>query len=372
MASPSEGGDRLRKASMAVMAGVKVGTPKGTGKAGSRNNVRVGVRCRPLSKTELDLQQESIVQFTETSILLTNPNPAPSEHSEHILAFDHIYGLEATAVQVFEEMASPLVDALFEGFNGTILAYGQTGSGKTHSMMGSKADPGVIPRVAVDIFRRIGKLGTEVSATVTASYLQIYCEELQDLLADSKKDHAATTRNLLTAHAQLKIRRDPQRGTYVQGLKERALTSSDELEHLIEQGNARRAVAATKMNATSSRSHAVVLINMEQNFAAHGTMGKRRISSKCYLVDLAGSERASKTGAEGETLKEAIAINQSLSALGNVINALTDPKNKGHIPYRSSKLTHLLEESLGGNSKTARIPPTPTPSIPPQPLFCLI
>lgn len=153
---------------------------------------------------------------------------------------------------------------------------------------------------------------------------------------------------LFLAGADLKIRRDPKLGTYVQGLSDHELTSPEGLTQLIEDGNKKRAVASTLMNSESSRSHAVVIIKLEQETKGEGAKIKK--SSKINLVDLAGSERASKTGASGDTLKEAISINQSLSALGNVINALTDPKFKGHIPYRSSKLTHLLEESLGGGA----------------------
>ena len=185
-------------------------------------------------------------------------------------------------------------------------------------------------------------LGEGATVTVHASYVQIYREVLQDLIGKDVVE-------------ELKIRRDPLIGTYVQGLTEHELHSPSGLTKLIDFGNERRATASTLMNATSSRSHAVVIIRIDQEIPARGMKGKQKIASKINLVDLAGSERASKTGATGETLKEAIAINQSLSALGNVINALSDPKAKGHIPYRSSKLTHLLEESLGGNSNTSML-----------------
>ena len=314
---------------------------------GDPNNIKVGVRCRPLSNTEKGLNESEIVQFSGNSICVTNPMPAAGEEPDHIFAYDHLYAQDSESESVFTDMAQPLVEGLFEGFNGTIFAYGQTGSGKTHSMMGNAKDPGVIPRCAIDIFERanalLASLGDGASVIVRASYIQIYREVLQDLLGNSNED--------------LKIRRDPKSGTYVQGLSERQLHDADGLTAVIEQGNKRRAVASTLMNSESSRSHAVVIIRLEQEHPAdplHGK-GKRKILSKVNLVDLAGSERASKTGATGETLKEAIAINQSLSALGNVINALSDPKAKGHIPYRSSKLTHLLEESLGGNSHTVML-----------------
>ena len=253
--------------------------------------------------------------------------------------------------------------------------------------MGNADDPGVIPRVCDAILER-GGFGSsgggssggdgdgdgdggassldaqleegsgsgggegERVVVVTASYLQIYREVLQDLLGGGDGD--------------LKIRRDPKLGTIVQGLTEHPLSSADALARLIDTGNRKRAVASTLMNSESSRSHAVVIIRVDQETTTTvgGMKTKKKVGSKINLVDLAGSERASKTGASGETLKEAISINQSLSALGNVINALTDTKHKGHIPFRSSKLTHLLEESLGGNSQTVMLAAiSPTASV---------
>ncbi len=294
---------------------------------------------------ETGIGEEVIVQFSGNQICVTNPTPSAGENPDHIYAYDHLYDLDSNTEQLFLDMGQPLVEGLFEGYNGTIFAYGQTGSGKTHSMMGNSDDPGVIPRVAADVFERIAALPEGASGVVYASYIQIYREVLQDLIGSDPTG------------GDLKIRRDPKQGTYVQGLSERPLKDAAGLTALIEQGNKKRAVASTLMNAESSRSHAVVIFRLEQEHPAQvvSGRGKRRINSKINLVDLAGSERSSKTGATGETLKEAIAINQSLSALGNVINALTDSKSKGHIPYRSSKLTHLLEESLGGNSNTVMI-----------------
>jgi hypothetical protein len=314
---------------------------------GDPNNIKVGVRCRPLSKTETGMNENVIVQFSGNQICLTNPNPQAGEKTEEVFAYDYMYPMDSHSESVFTDMAQPLVEGLIAGFNATIFAYGQTGSGKTHTMMGSASDPGVTPRVAIDVFERVAALRAELGegavVTVRASYIQIYREVLQDLLGNVNED--------------LKIRRDPKFGTYVQGLSEKVLESAEGLTAVIDQGNKKRAVASTLMNSESSRSHAVVIIRLEQEHPANAALGKgkTKIGSKINLVDLAGSERASKTGATGETLKEAIAINQSLSALGNVINALSDPKAKGHIPYRSSKLTHLLEESLGGNSHTVML-----------------
>ena len=333
-----------------VVAGVQVSTALKASVApqtrGDPNNVKVGVRCRPMSKTELGMGESPIVQFSGTSICLTNPSPKEGETKDNIYAYDFLYDMESESTAVFEEMCKPLVEGLLQGYNGTLFAYGQTGSGKTFSMMGIPEAPGVIPLSAARIFEvrneLLESLGEGATVTVHASYVQIYREVLQDLIGKDVVE-------------ELKIRRDPLIGTYVQGLTEHELHSPSGLTKLIDFGNERRATASTLMNATSSRSHAVVIIRIDQEIPARGMKGKQKIASKINLVDLAGSERASKTGATGETLKEAIAINQSLSALGNVINALSDPKAKGHIPYRSSKLTHLLEESLGGNSNTSML-----------------
>ena len=313
---------------------------------GDPNNIKVAVRCRPLNKTEHALNDAFVVQFNGNApqLAITNPTPEASLASEHLFSYDYVYDPESTSEQVYEDMGAPLVDSLFDGFNGSVFAYGQTGSGKTHSMMGSADDPDLVPRVCKAIFERIDAMAEAegTSVQVHASYLQIYREVLQDLLSKSDDD--------------LKIRRDPRMGTYVQGLSEHELTSAARLQALIDQGNKKRAVASTLMNSESSRSHAVVIIRVVQDTKGSVGVAKRQTTSKINLVDLAGSERAAKTGASGDTLKEGIAINQSLSALGNVINALTDStKAGGHIPYRSSKLTHLLEECLGGNSITAML-----------------
>ena len=309
---------------------------------GDPNNIKVGVRVRPLNKTEKGMGEDVICEFSGNSICMNNPAPEDDrkgQPEETIFTFDHLYHWETATEQVFQDMGNPLVDKLFDGFNATLFAYGQTGSGKTHSMMGNAQDPGVIPKVCGAIFEKVRAASEDTTISVRASYIQIYREALEDLCVADKGD--------------LKIRRDPKFGTYVQGLSEHELTSPAGLTNLIEEGNKRRAVASTLMNAESSRSHAVVVIKVDQEIKGEGA--KVRKQSKINLVDLAGSERSSKTGAQGDTLKEAISINQSLSALGNVINALTDPKYKGHIPYRSSKLTHLLEESLGGNSNTVML-----------------
>jgi len=326
------------------------------------NRIRVGVRVRPLSEaeqrrgeTKASLKEGGYLKMFGSQIRITNPRPPPGQEAKvDNFAFDQLYGPDTTTAQVFQELAQPLVHALVSGYNGTIFAYGQTGSGKTHSMMGNASDPGVTPRVATHLFELLQHEEAQGGTySVTCSYLQLYREVLHDLLCGtSLKGATATGRD---AGQDLKIRRDPDKGIYVQNLSEIPLTSGAELTAIIEQGNKKRATAPTLMNAESSRSHAVVILKMERTEPPTKKKKGRKLAGKLNLVDLAGSERVVKSGATGESLKEAIAINQSLSMLGNVINALTDARSSAHIPYRSSKLTYLLEESLGGNSHTVML-----------------
>ena len=331
----------------------------------ARNRVKVGVRFRPLNESEkkrgdadkltggpgkswLDLE-EAVAQVT-----ITNPKPpVGQEPKTDYYAFDNLYGPDTTTKQVFEDLCVPLLGGLFGGYNGTIFAYGQTGSGKTHSIMGYDKDPGVVPRCCEALMQMMAELDPDSgSAVVKASYLQIYREVLHDLLSSTSLDqaHAADRDH----KKDLKIRRGKD-GIYVENLVEVPLKTSAELTNLIEQGNKKRATSATLMNAASSRSHAVVILSLERHEKASAVKAAYDLTSKLHLVDLAGSERVYKSGASGESLKEAIAINQSLSMLGTVINALTDGKGQSHIPYRSSKLTFLLEDSLGGNSHTVML-----------------
>ncbi|KOO28234.1 kinesin-like protein kif17-like protein [Chrysochromulina tobinii] len=314
-------------------------------------NVRVGVRCRPMSRSERKAREQNVVLLDPSQpslICLQQPlcDGDTSSPQKSIFAYDHLFNHLSSSEALYEELAAPLVDGIFDGYNATILAYGQTGSGKTHSMMGTPDDPGVIPRVADAVFDKVDLLEDGRSVRVCASYLQIYREIVHDLLVDD------------ASGVDLKVRRDPKLGTYVQGLTEHQIEDAAGLAEIIERGNKKRAVASTFMNAESSRSHAIVIIRVEQEIEFYaGSSQKKRVFAKMCLVDLAGSERAKKSGAQDETLQEAIAINQSLSALGNVINALTDPRaSKAQVvPYRASKLTQILEQSLGGNANTAML-----------------
>jgi hypothetical protein len=308
-------------------------------------NVKVAVRCRPFNKKEGEKGAKVCVEVNAEAHSISIKNlKDPSEKPKNF-TFDFAYYIESTQQQVYDDIGKPVIVQALDGYNGTIFAYGQTGSGKTHSMMGSGDDHGIIPKMNDELFGTLSKMsedGTDRKSLVTVSYLEIYNEVIKDLLNPSD--------------LQLKIRQHPDMGIYVQSLAELVVRSAEEVTKLIEQGNGVRKVAATQMNERSSRSHSCFTIKVEQKMVEEiGEVRKEKIlKSKINLVDLAGSERASKTGATGDRLKEGAAINKSLSALGNVINHLAEGK-KGHIPYRDSKLTRLLQESLGGNSKTIMV-----------------
>ncbi|KAJ2556714.1 hypothetical protein EV175_001821, partial [Coemansia sp. RSA 1933] len=229
---------------------------------------------------------------------------------------------------------------VFNGYNGTVFCYGQTGSGKTFTMMGADIDNedlrGIIPRIVEGIFGQIIDSPPTLEYMVKASYMEIYMERIRDLLNPDE--------------ANLPIHEDKANGVYVKGLMEVFVSSIEEVYQVMRQGAKNRVVGFTNMNAESSRSHSIFQITIEQKDTVSGKTKMGRL----FLVDLAGSEKVGKTGATGQTLEEAKKINKSLSALGMVINALTDGKST-HIPYRDSKLTRILQESLGGNSRTTLI-----------------
>ncbi|KAK9367727.1 hypothetical protein V1509DRAFT_566360 [Lipomyces kononenkoae] len=252
--------------------------------------------------------------------------------------------------QVFKDLGLPLLDNAFKGFNNCIFAYGQTGSGKSYSMMGPRDEPGVIPRICQELFTRIAEMSKdhELTCTVEVSYLEIYNERVRDLLNPKNKGN-------------LRVREHPSLGPYVEDLSRLAVGSFEEIEELMDEGNKARTVAATNMNETSSRSHAVFTLTVTQRIHDVDTNMDTEKVSRISLVDLAGSERAAATGATGNRLKEGTEINRSLSSLGRVIRVLADmstgkkQKDGVVVPYRDSALTWLLKDSLGGNSMTAMI-----------------
>ncbi|XP_048860298.1 kinesin-like protein KIF3B isoform X2 [Brienomyrus brachyistius] len=312
-------------------------------KSKNSESVKVVVRCRPMNEKEKAANFERVVsidvKFGQVSV--KNPRGTAQEHPK-VFTFDSVYDWNSKQVELYDETFRSLVESVLLGFNGTIFAYGQTGTGKTYTMEGVRNDPerrGVIPNSFEHIFTHISRSQNQ-QYLVRASYLEIYQEEIRDLLS---KDQTR----------RLELKERPDTGVYVKDLSSFVTKSVKEIEHVMNVGNQNRSVGATNMNEHSSRSHAIFVITIE--CSEIGLDGENHIRvGKLNLVDLAGSERQTKTGAQGERLKEATKINLSLSALGNVISALVDGKST-HIPYRDSKLTRLLQDSLGGNAKTVMV-----------------
>ncbi|CAJ1074502.1 kinesin family member 3Cb [Xyrichtys novacula] len=304
--------------------------------------VRVVVRCRPLSRKEAS-ECESILGIDEKVGQITIRNPkAPPDEPMKVFTFDSVYGWGSKQRDIYDDVVRPLVESVLQGFNGTIFAYGQTGTGKTHTMQGVSNDPdmrGVIPNSFQHIFTQISRTQNQ-KYLVRSSYLEIYQEEIRDLLC---KDN----------NKKLELKESSDFGVYVRDLSSVVTKNATEIEHVMNLGNQSRSVGFTNMNERSSRSHAIFVVTVECSEV--GPDGEDHIRvGKLNMVDLAGSERQSKTGVKGRRLKEAAKINLSLSALGNVISALVDRRST-HIPYRDSKLTRLLQDSLGGNAKTVMI-----------------
>ncbi|XP_042355928.1 kinesin family member 4 [Plectropomus leopardus] len=302
--------------------------------------VRVALRCRPLVPKEINEGCQCCLTFVPGE-------PQVIVGTEKAFTYDYVFDPTTEQEEVFNTTVSPLLSGLFKGYHATVLAYGQTGSGKTYSMGGTytsaqENDPtvGVIPRVIRMIFEEREKK-TDCEFCLAVSYLEIYNEDILDLLSASKDKPS------------LSIREDPKEGIKIVGLTERRVFNAHEMVGCLEVGNSARTVGSTAMNAASSRSHAIFTITLEQR---RGTDKADSVVSKLHLVDLAGSERQKKTKAEGDRLKEGISINRGLLSLGNVISALGDESKKNtFVPYRDSKLTRLLQDSLGGNSHTLMI-----------------
>lgn len=298
--------------------------------------VSVVARFRPLNNKELNISQDQCVNFIDNQQV---EMISTIESSKYRFNFDRIFDTSTCQKEVFEVSSKPIISSVLDGFNGTILAYGQTSSGKTYTMQGEIDNDeyeGVIPRTITFLFDSIINAPEEVEFTVKISMLEIYMEKIRDLLDLDKYN--------------LNIREDRNKGIYIEDLSEYYVSSKEEVIELMKAGNSNRTFASTNMNEMSSRSHSIVIISLYQR-------NNKDLSakfSKLVLVDLAGSEKISKTGATGLTLEEAKTINKSLTTLGMVINSLTDGKSQ-YVPYRDSKLTRVLQESLGGNSKTCLI-----------------
>ncbi|XP_063068576.1 kinesin heavy chain-like [Engraulis encrasicolus] len=292
--------------------------------------VRVMCRFRPLNESEITRGDKYIPKFKDDDTVVITGKP---------YVFDRVLAPNTSQGQVYDDCAKQIVKDVLGGYNGTIFAYGQTSSGKTHTMEGKLHDPqlmGIIPRIAQDIFDHIYSMDENLEFHIKVSYFEIYMDKIRDLLDVSKTN--------------LAVHEDKNRVPYVKGCTERFVSSPEEVMDVIDEGKNNRHVAVTNMNEHSSRSHSIFLINIKQE----NVETEKKLSGKLYLVDLAGSEKVSKTGAEGAVLDEAKNINKSLSALGNVISALAEG-TKTHVPYRDSKMTRILQDSLGGNCRTTII-----------------
>ncbi|XP_037830166.1 kinesin-like protein KIF1A isoform X7 [Kryptolebias marmoratus] len=325
-------------------------------------SVKVAVRVRPFNSRETEKDSKCIIQMSGNTTTIINPKQAKDNKSFN---FDYSYWSHtspedvnyASQVRVYKDIGEEMLLHAFEGYNVCIFAYGQTGAGKSYTMMGKqdvKDQQGIIPLLCEDLFTKINdNTNNSMSYSVEVSYMEIYCERVRDLLNPKNKGN-------------LRVREHPLMGPYVEDLSKLAVTSYNDIQDLMDSGNKARTVAATNMNETSSRSHAVFNIIFTQKRYDAETDNTSEKVSKISLVDLAGSERADSTGAKGTRLKEGANINKSLTTLGKVISALAEVdssqnKNKkkkkveSFIPYRDSVLTWLLRENLGGNSRTAMV-----------------
>uniref|UniRef100_A0A7N8WZS6 plus-end-directed kinesin ATPase n=1 Tax=Mastacembelus armatus TaxID=205130 RepID=A0A7N8WZS6_9TELE len=325
-------------------------------------SVKVAVRVRPFNSREMAKESKCIIQMSGNTTTILNPKQ-PKENKS--FNFDFSYWSHTTPedinyasqMQVYKDIGEEMLLHAFEGYNVCIFAYGQTGAGKSYTMMGrqEKDQQGIIPLLCEDLFTKINDSNNDnsMSYSVEVSYMEIYCERVRDLLNPKNKGN-------------LRVREHPLMGPYVEDLSKLAVTSYSDIQDLMDSGNKARTVAATNMNETSSRSHAVFNIIFTQRKHDMETENVSEKVSKISLVDLAGSERADSTGAKGTRLKEGANINKSLTTLGKVISALAElvgfyspnkkkKKVESFIPYRDSVLTWLLRENLGGNSRTAMV-----------------
>ncbi|OXB56652.1 hypothetical protein ASZ78_003943 [Callipepla squamata] len=315
--------------------------------------VAVVVRVRPPTPSERDGAAQPVLHVVDQHILVFDPEEPgappgtaiPSRGPKHRgkdlkFVFDRVFGEGATQEEVFQHTTREVLDGVLNGYNCSVFAYGATGAGKTYTMLGSEQSPGIMYLTMVELYRRIEARRDEKSCEVLISYQEVYNEQIHDLLEPK---------------GPLAIREDPEKGVVVQGLSFHQPKSAEQLLEMLANGNKNRTQHPTDANASSSRSHAVFQIYVKQQDRVVGLCQDLQVA-KMSMIDLAGSERASVTNTRGERLREGANINRSLLALINVINALADAKSKKtHIPYRDSKLTRLLKDSIGGNCRTVMI-----------------
>ncbi|XP_068026038.1 kinesin-like protein KIF18B [Melanerpes formicivorus] len=330
--------------------------------APQEGTVTVMVRVRPPAPGE-GAAQHPLLRVVDHHTLLFDPEgtagasggvlPAgrgknPGKHQKFL--FDRVFAEQATQEEVFQHTTRQMVDTLLDGYNCSVFAYGATGAGKTYTMLGSENSPGIIYLTMEELFRRLEARQEQKSCEVLVSYLEVYNEQIRDLLEPK---------------GPLPIREDPERGAVVQGLSIQQPSSAEQLLQMLLGGSRNRTQHATDANASSSRSHAVLQVYVKQQDRAEGLAGAVRVA-KMSLVDLAGSERAAVAKTSGERLREGASINRSLLALLSVIQALAGAKGKqSHVPYRDSKLTRLLKDSIGGNCRTLMLA-----ALSPSPLCC--
>uniref|UniRef100_A0A8C1ZWX7 Kinesin-like protein n=1 Tax=Cyprinus carpio TaxID=7962 RepID=A0A8C1ZWX7_CYPCA len=320
------------------------------------SHIKVVVRVRPLNDKEKDGNHKRVVHVVDNHMLIFDPKEEEvtffrgqrvgnrdvrrRANKDLKFVFDSVFREDSSQVEVFENTTKAIVDGVLNGYNCTVFAYGATGAGKTHTMLGSSDDPGVTFLTVKELFARMDLIKEDKVFNLAFSYLEVYNEQIRDLLTNS---------------GPLAVREDSSSGVVVQGLTLHQPKSAEHILEALDYGNRNRTQHPTDMNATSSRSHAVFQIYLRQQDKTASLNPNVRVA-KMSLIDLAGSERASATNAKGARLREGANINRSLLALGNVINTLANPKcKKTHIPYRDSKLTRLLKDSLGGNCRTVMI-----------------
>ncbi|XP_030364470.1 kinesin-like protein KIF18B [Strigops habroptila] len=315
--------------------------------------VAVVVRVRPLAPCECERAVHPVLHVVGQHVIVLNPEEpggppgsllplrGPKQQGKELkFVFDRVFGEEATQEEVFQHTTSEVLDSVLNGYNCSVFAYGATGAGKTYTMLGSEHSPGIMYFTMVELYKRIEARKEEKSCEVLISYQEVYNEQIYDLLEPK---------------GPLAIREDPERGVVVQGLSFHQPASAEQLLEMLANGNKNRTQHPTDANAASSRSHAIFQIYVKQQDRV-GSLTRDLKVAKMSLIDLAGSERASVANTRGERLREGANINRSLLALINVINALADAKSKkSHIPYRDSKLTRLLKDSIGGNCRTVMV-----------------
>ena len=334
-------------------------------------NILVCVRCRPLSQAESQLSRYETIRIMDNKmVILIDPieyngptSVFKNRNREQTYAFDFAFDKNCNQNTVYENSTKFLIEGVTNGYNATVFAYGATGAGKTYTMLGNENNPGIMPLTLRELFLKVNSFNDR-EYKLKFWYLEIYNENIRDLLkffgrnnSNSNLDETSNTVNN-TNNDCLDLREDPERGIIVNGITEVNVSNSKDMLKILKRGNRNRTQEATVVNETSSRSHALLQVSIEYKDKNSGINVEIKYS-KLSLVDLAGSERASATQNRGIRLIEGANINRSLLTLGNCINALCDANTKGikkpYIPYRDSKLTRLLKDSLGGNARTVMI-----------------